>query len=122
MPRNDSRGLLMQSQVIFIYSIILSTCSRPFFSRFQVVIWLCLLLWTLLDQYLFFLLKPENQELAETHGFRPASSSIPLRQDLFNPLNGVQYEIRVPIYKPLKGEVLEAILTAWVKVRNTGIG
>lgn len=72
-------------------------------------------------QYLLFLLKPENQELAQKHGFRPASSSVPLDQTLFNPSNGVQYEIRVPVLKPLKGEVMEAIFTAWVKVRNTGI-
>ena len=72
-------------------------------------------------QYLFFLLKPGNQELAEKHGFRPASSSVPLDQTLFNLSNGVQYEIRVPVLKPLKGEVLEAIFTAWVRVRNTGI-
>lgn len=72
-------------------------------------------------QYLFFLLQPENQELAEKHGFRPASSSVPLDQELFNPMNGVQYEVRVPVLRPLKGEVMEAILTAWVKVRNTGV-
>jgi len=72
-------------------------------------------------QYLFFLLKPENQELAQKHGFRPASSSVPLDQTLFNPSNGVQYEIRVPVLKPLKGEVMKAIFTAWVRVRNTGI-
>jgi len=72
-------------------------------------------------QYLFFLLKPENQELAMNHGFRPASSSVPLDQEVFNPSNGVQYEVKVPILKPLKGEVMEAILTAWVRVRNTGI-
>jgi len=72
-------------------------------------------------QYLFFLLKPENQELAQKHGFRPASSSVPLDQTLFNPSNGVQYEMRVPVLKPLKGEVMEAIFTAWVRVRNTGI-
>ena len=72
-------------------------------------------------QYVFFLLNPENQELAENHGFRPASSSVPLDQAVFNPSNGVQYEIEVPVLKPLKGEVMEAIFTAWVKVRNTGI-
>ncbi|MCK4952301.1 hypothetical protein KAS14_00735, partial [Candidatus Bathyarchaeota archaeon] len=70
---------------------------------------------------LFFLLKPENQELAQKHGFRPASSSVPLDQEVFNPSNGVQYEIQVPVLKPLKGEVMEAIFTAWVRVRNTGI-
>ena len=72
-------------------------------------------------QYLLYLLKPENQELAEKHGFRPASSSVPLDQNLFNPLNGVQYEMRVPVLKPLKGEVMEAIFTAWTKVKNTGL-
>jgi Ca-activated chloride channel family protein len=72
-------------------------------------------------QYRFFLLQPENQELAENHGFRPAISSVSLDQELFNPQNGVQYEIRVPILKPLKGEVMEAIFTAWAKVRNTGL-
>jgi len=72
-------------------------------------------------QYLFFLLLPENQELAEKHGFRPAISSVPLDQEIFNPSNGVQYEIDVPILKPPKGEVMEAIFTAWVRVRNTGV-
>lgn len=73
------------------------------------------------SQYLFFLLQPENQELAEKHGFRPASPSVPLDQTLFSPVNGVQYEVRVPVLKPLRGEVMEAIFTAWARVRNTGI-
>jgi len=72
-------------------------------------------------QYLFFLLLPENQELAEKHGFRPAISSVPLDLETFNPSNGVQYEINVPILKPPSGEVMEAIFTAWVQVRNTGV-
>jgi Ca-activated chloride channel family protein len=72
-------------------------------------------------QYVYFLLTPEIQELAQKHGFRPASASVPLDQTLFNPSNGVMYELRVPILKPPKGEVLEAIFTAWVRVRNTGI-
>ncbi len=72
-------------------------------------------------QYLFFLLEPENQELAEEHGFRPAIASVPLDQTIFNLLNGVQYEINIPIMKPLKGEVMEAIFTVWVKVRRTQI-
>jgi Ca-activated chloride channel family protein len=72
-------------------------------------------------QYLFFLLQPEIQELAQKHGFRPASASVPLDQTTFNPSNGVNYEIRTPILKPLKGEVMEALFTAWVKVRNTGL-
>ena len=72
-------------------------------------------------QYLFFLLKPENQELAQNHGFRPASASVSLNREVFNPLNGVQYEIQVPVLKPLRGEVMEAIFTVWVRVRNTGL-
>lgn len=72
------------------------------------------------SQYLFYLLQPDNQELAQEHGFRPAISSVPLDEELFNPLNGVQYEIDVPILKPLDGQVMEAIFTAWVRVRNTG--
>ena len=72
-------------------------------------------------QYLFFLLEPENQELAEEYGFRPAIASVPLDQTIFSSLNGVQYEINIPIMKPLMGEVMEAIFTAWVKVRRTQI-
>ena len=72
------------------------------------------------SQYLFYLLQPDNQELAQAHGFRPAIASVPLDEALFNPLNGVQYEIDVPILKPLDGQVMEAIFTAWVRVRNTG--
>ena len=34
---------------------------------------------------------------------------------------GVQYEISVPVLKPPKGEVMEAMFTAWVRVRNTGL-
>jgi len=72
-------------------------------------------------QYLFFLLLPENQELAEKHGFRPALSSVSLDRGIFSPSNGVRYEIDVPVLKPPKGEVMEAIFTAWTRVRNTGI-
>lgn len=71
-------------------------------------------------EYLYFLLQPENQNLAQKHGFRPAVSTVSVDDELFNPINGVQYEISVPILKPLEGEVMEAIFTAWVKVRNTG--
>ena len=72
-------------------------------------------------QYLFFLLKPENQELSQKHGFRPAISSVTLDEDLFNPSNGVLYELRIPALIPPKGEVMEAIFTAWARVRNTGL-
>jgi Ca-activated chloride channel family protein len=73
------------------------------------------------SQYLFFLLQPENQELAQTYGFRPSSSSVPLDQEIFSPLNGLQYEISVPVLKPLEGKVLDDMFTSWVGVRNTGI-
>jgi len=72
-------------------------------------------------QYLLFLLGPANQKLAETRGFRPASAAVPLDQSLFNPSNGVQYEMRVPALEPPKGEVMDAIFTAWTRVRNQGI-
>jgi Ca-activated chloride channel family protein len=70
--------------------------------------------------YLLFLLSPDIQESSQNYGFRPASSSVPLNQTLFSATNGVQFEIDVPVLKPLKGEVMEAIFTAWVKVRNSG--
>ncbi len=72
-------------------------------------------------QYLLYLLEPRNQELAQEHGFRPAISSVPLDEDLFSLINGVKYEIDVPVLKPLDGDVMEAIFTAWVRVRNTGL-
>jgi Ca-activated chloride channel family protein len=72
-------------------------------------------------QYLLYLLKPDIQELAQTHGFRPASSSIPLDQEQFSPANGVKFEIEVPSLKPLPGEVMEAIFTTWVVVKNQGL-
>lgn len=72
-------------------------------------------------QYVFFLLQPNIQELAQQYGFRPAISSVPLDLSLFDPINGVKYEIKVPVLKPPKGEILEDIFTAWVSVRNSGI-
>ncbi len=72
-------------------------------------------------QYLVYLLKPENQERAQRHGFRPASSGFPLDQSLFNKSNGIEYEIKVPIFKPLNGTVMEAMFTVWAKVRNPGL-
>lgn len=72
-------------------------------------------------QYLFFLLMPENQELSQNYGFRPVISIVNLDRDVFNALNGVEYEILTPVLKAPKGDVLEDIFTAWVRVRNTGI-
>lgn len=71
-------------------------------------------------QYLLYLLTPQIQEKAQQHGFRPANPSVPLKGDVFNPSNGVSLDLEVPILKPPSGEVIEAILEAWVKVRNPG--
>jgi len=72
-------------------------------------------------QYLLYLLKDDVQELAQKHGFRPANPSVPLDPKLFSTENGVQYELAVPVLKPLQGEVMKALLTTWVAVRNPGI-
>lgn len=73
------------------------------------------------SQYLLFLLKNENQEKAQRHGFRPANPSVPLDRSIFNERNGVQYEVRVPILKSLPGEALDALFIVWTAVRNPGI-
>lgn len=73
------------------------------------------------SQFLLYLLNPLSQELAQKHGFRPANPSVPLDENIFNEANGVKFEIDVPVLKPPSGEVLEAILTVWAKVRNPGI-
>jgi len=73
-------------------------------------------------QYLSFLLQPEIQEKAQKYGFRPVNPAVPLDQSIFNPENGVLLEIRVPIFKPPSGEVLEALFKVWEKVRNPGVG
>jgi len=67
-------------------------------------------------ELLNFLLQPDIQDRAQVHGFRPANPSVALSREIFNEDNGVMYEIRVPILKPPKGEVLEAILTVWTEV------
>jgi len=72
-------------------------------------------------QYLLYLLMGENQEKAQRHGFRPANPSVPLDKDIFSEVNGVQYEIRVPVLKALPGEAMAALFTVWVEVRNPGV-
>jgi len=72
-------------------------------------------------QYLLYLLKGDVQELAQKHGFRPANPSVPLDPKLFSIENGVQYELVVPVLKPLQAEAMKALLTTWVAVRNPGI-
>jgi len=71
-------------------------------------------------QYLFYLLESQTQEKAQRHGFRPANPSVPLDEEVFNEENGVQYEIRVPILKPLTGEAMETLFTVWPDVKHPG--
>ncbi len=72
-------------------------------------------------QYMLFLLQPEIQYKAQKHGFRPANPSVPLDESVFNPEKGVSPEIPVKILRPPSGEVLEAILSLWEKVKNPGV-
>lgn len=72
-------------------------------------------------EYLHFLLRPDIQEIAEKHGFRPANPSVPLRSDIFNEKNGVCYKLNVKILKPPKGEVIEVIFTVWAEVMKKGV-
>ncbi|MEM3676865.1 MAG: substrate-binding domain-containing protein [Candidatus Bathyarchaeia archaeon] len=72
-------------------------------------------------QYLLYLLTPQVQERAQLHGFRPANPSVPLDSEIFNPSNGVKLDLEVPVLRPPSGEVMEAMLEAWVKVRNPGV-
>jgi Ca-activated chloride channel family protein len=72
-------------------------------------------------QFLFYLLQEEVQDKAQVHGFRPANPSVPLNEAIFNEKNGVEYEIRVPILKPLPGETLETLFTVWPAVKNPGV-
>ena len=69
-------------------------------------------------QYLSYLLSEDTQKVSQNHGFRPANPSVPLDKDLFSPQNGVLYELDVPVLKAPSGEVLEALFSAWSKVRH----
>jgi Ca-activated chloride channel family protein len=72
-------------------------------------------------QFLFYLLQEQTQDKAQIYGFRPANPSVPLNENIFNEQNGVEYEIQVPIFKPLSGEAMETLLTVWPSVRNPGV-
>ncbi len=72
-------------------------------------------------QYLFYLLQMENQDKAQLHGLRPANQSVPINKNIFNEQNGVEFEIRVPIFEPLSGEAMKTLFTVWPKVRNPGV-
>jgi Ca-activated chloride channel family protein len=71
--------------------------------------------------FLSFLLNEENQEKAQQYGFRPANPAVALNTTVFNEENGVRADISdVPELAPLQGEVLDALFTIWVTVRNQG--
>jgi Ca-activated chloride channel family protein len=73
------------------------------------------------SQYLYYLLQETNQDKAQEYGFRPANPSVPLNEDIFNEINGVEFEIKVPTYRPLSGEALENLFTVWPSVKNPGV-
>ncbi len=73
------------------------------------------------SQYLFYLLQEQNQDKAQIHGFRPANPSVPLNAEIFNEQNGVEFELKVPIYRPMSGEATDALFTVWSSVKNPGV-
>jgi len=73
------------------------------------------------SQYLYFLLQPEIQTLAQKHGFRPANPAVPLDPEVFCEENGVRFELKTRVFRPPSGEVLEALFKIWEKVRNPGV-
>jgi len=73
------------------------------------------------SQYLFYLLQEQNQDTAQEYGFRPANPNVPLNEEIFNITNGVEFEIKVPTFRPLSGEVMEALFTVWSDVKNPGV-
>ena len=73
------------------------------------------------SQYLYYLLQETNQDKAQDYGFRPANPSVPLDKQVFNEANGVAFEIKVPIYRPLSGQSMENLFTVWPSVKNPGV-
>ena len=72
-------------------------------------------------ELLNFLLKPEIQEMAVKHGFRPVNPLVSLDKEVFGPENGVRYKVPVRALKPPSGDVLETLFEVWVLVRNPGV-
>lgn len=72
-------------------------------------------------EFLLFLLQPQFQKKAQEYGFRPVNPLVPIDMHIFNPGNGVMEKIPYPALSPPRGEVLEAILDAWIEVRNPGV-
>jgi len=73
------------------------------------------------SQYLLYLLQENNQDKAQKYGFRPANPNVPLNADIFNIQNGVEFDIKVPTYRPLSGEAMENLFTVWPSVKNPGV-
>jgi len=73
------------------------------------------------SQYLFYLLQEQNQDKAQDYGFRPANPNVPLDAEVFNEKNGVEFEIKIPTYRPLSGESMENMFTIWPAVKNPGV-
>jgi Ca-activated chloride channel family protein len=73
------------------------------------------------SQYLFYLLQEANQEKAQNYGFRPANPAVPVNETIFSEQNGVEFEIKIPTYRPLSGEALENLFTVWPSVKNPGV-
>ncbi|UCC58283.1 MAG: substrate-binding domain-containing protein [Candidatus Bathyarchaeum sp.] len=73
------------------------------------------------SQYLYYLLQENCQDKAQLHGFRPANPSVPLNAEIFNTQNGVEFEIQVPIYRPMSAEAMKALFTVWPSVKNPGV-
>ncbi len=73
------------------------------------------------SQYLYFLLQPEIQYIAQKHGFRPSNPSVPIDEGIFSLDNGVVRDLKVKVLRPPSGEVLDALLSLWEKVKNPGV-
>lgn len=73
------------------------------------------------EEFLAFLLSPEIQQKAMASGFRPANPEIPPDPSIFNPDNGVQMNIGVPIhdFRNVDAVVLWRIPDVWLITRRS---
>ena len=68
-----------------------------------------------------FLLTPEIQGKAVSHGFRPTTLGVELDREIFDPANGVSYSIPTAVLSsPTDGEVLWHITDIWSTTRARG--
>jgi len=75
------------------------------------------------EEFLRFLKRPDIQELAIKHGFRPSVSGVELDPSVFSPENGVQMDIPCPILSSsVDGEVMTRITDLWTACRFGGGG